>query len=74
MSKPNDHNGFTPPGGRVLGNERRITALAELVATAALVLSIAVAVTAVSVGIARAHGTMATTATAVSMVSHCCSR
>ena len=56
MSKHTDHSGFTPPSGRTLGNERRIAALAELVATAALALSTVVAVTVVSVGIARAHG------------------
>ncbi len=56
MATSPDHTGFTPPSGRALGNERRITALAELVATAALALSTAVAVTVVSVGIARAHG------------------
>jgi hypothetical protein len=60
MSKTPDHSGFTPPGGRALGNERRIAALAELVATAALALCTVVAATVVSVGIARAHGTMAT--------------
>jgi hypothetical protein len=62
MFKPDDHTGFTPPGHRALGNERRIAALAELVATAALALSTVVAVTAVSVGIARAHGAAATVA------------
>jgi hypothetical protein len=61
MSKPVDHSGFTPPGGRALGNERRIAALAELVATAALALCTVVAATVVSVGIARAHGIAATT-------------
>ena len=61
MAKPTDHSGFTPPSGRALGNERRIAALAELVATAALALSTVVAVTVVSVGIARAHGIAAVT-------------
>jgi hypothetical protein len=54
MPKTIDHTGFTAPAGRALGDERRIAALAELVATAALALSTVVAVTAVSVGIARA--------------------
>jgi hypothetical protein len=50
-----DHTGFTPPpSARARGH--RSTALAQLVTSAALVLSIAVAATAVSVGIARADG------------------
>ena len=54
MSKTIDHTGFTAPADRTLGNERRTVALAELVTTAALALSTIVAVTAVTVGIARA--------------------
>jgi hypothetical protein len=52
----NDINssGFTAPAGHTLGNERRGVALAELVAIVGLALSTIVAVTVVSVGIARA--------------------
>src|ERR1700693_1337206 len=50
-----DRLGFAPPCcARARGH--RSTALAQLVTSAALVLSIAVAATAVSVGIARADG------------------
>ena len=49
-----DHNGFTPPRSTRAGH--RSTALAQLLTSAALVLSIAIAATAVSVGIARADG------------------
>jgi hypothetical protein len=56
-----DHTGFTPPpSARARGH--RSTALAQLVTSAALVLSIAVAATAVSVGIARADGLTAVAA------------
>jgi hypothetical protein len=61
LSKRINPRGFTPPSGRALGNERRIAALAELVATIGLALSTLVAVTVVSVGIARAHGIAAVT-------------
>jgi uncharacterized membrane protein len=50
-----DHTGFTPPAG-ARAHGHRSTAVAQLIASAALVLSIAVAVTAMSVGIARADG------------------
>jgi hypothetical protein len=46
--------GFTPPAGRVLGSERRTAVFAELVATVGLTLSVLVAATAVSIGMARA--------------------
>jgi hypothetical protein len=50
-----DHTGFTPPPcARAHGH--RSSALAQLLTSAALVLSIAIAATAVSVGIARADG------------------
>jgi uncharacterized membrane protein YphA (DoxX/SURF4 family) len=47
-------SGFRPPRQRALGNERRSVAIAELLATAALVLCTLMAATVVSVGIARA--------------------
>lgn len=50
-----DRTGFTPPSS-TRAHGHRSTALAQLVTSAALVLSIAVAATAVSVGIARADG------------------
>ena len=46
--------GFTPPAGRALGGERRTTIFAELVATIGLALSVLVAATVVSIGVARA--------------------
>ena len=46
--------GFTAPAERTLCNERRTVALAQLAATAGLAVCTLVAVTAVSVGIARA--------------------
>ena len=49
-----ESSGFTPPSGRALGGERRTIAVAELVAIIGLALSTIVAVTVVSVGIARA--------------------
>ena len=53
-----DRTGFAPhQGARRQG--RRSTALAQLVTSAALALSLAVAVTAVSMGIARADGVVA---------------
>lgn len=48
-----NHVGFTDPGRR--HQRRRSAALAELVATVALVISIAVAATAVSIGFATAR-------------------
>ena len=54
MPTPIESTGFTPPSGRALGNERRTVAFAELVAIVGLALSTIVAVTVVSVGIARA--------------------
>jgi hypothetical protein len=50
-----ESSGFAAPSARALGNERRTVALAELVAIVGLALSTIVAVTAVSVGIARAN-------------------
>jgi hypothetical protein len=47
-------SGFRPPPQRALGNERCSVAIAELLATIALVLGTLLAATAVSVGIARA--------------------
>lgn len=46
--------GFTPPAGRALGSERRTVLFAQLVATIALALSVVVAATVVSIGVARA--------------------
>jgi hypothetical protein len=46
--------GFTPPIPRARARKRRHRAVVELVTAAALVVSLAVAVTAVSFGIARA--------------------
>ncbi len=46
--------GFIAPAGHTLGGERRRVALAALIASAALAVSTIVAVTVVSVGIARA--------------------
>ena len=46
--------GFTSPPARALGGERLYALFAELVATIGLVLSILVAVTALSIGVARA--------------------
>jgi len=53
-SQPVENSGFGPPSGRTLGRERRTVMLAELVATIGLALSTIVAVTVLSVGIARA--------------------
>jgi hypothetical protein len=50
-----DHAGFAPPR-RVRTGRRRSTAVAQLITSIALVASIAVAATAVSMGIARADG------------------
>ena len=46
--------GFAPPANRRLGTEHRTVAIAEIVASAALVLCTLIAVTVISVGIARA--------------------
>jgi hypothetical protein len=46
--------GFSAPADRSLGSERGTMALAELAATAGLIVSIVVAATVVSVGMARA--------------------
>ena len=54
MRKHINAAGFTPPANRALGNEHRIAAFAELVASLALAISTLVAATVVSVGIARA--------------------
>jgi Na+/pantothenate symporter len=54
MRKHLDNTGFTPPADRALGRERRTVAFAELVASVVLAICTIVAVTAVSVGIARA--------------------
>lgn len=55
MRTPIEHSGFTPSSGRVLGEERRTVALAELLAIVGLALSTIIAATVVSVGIARAN-------------------
>lgn len=55
MPRMIDGAGFTPPTGRALGRERRIVIVAELIATLALALCTLVAVTVVSVGMARAN-------------------
>jgi Na+/pantothenate symporter len=54
MRKHLDNTGFTPPSDRALGRERRTVAFAELVASVVLAICTIVAVTVVSVGIARA--------------------
>ena len=54
MRQPVELTGFTPPARRPLGSERRLVALAELLATLGLALGTVIAVTVVSVGIARA--------------------
>ena len=54
MRKPIQIAGFTSPAGRALGNERRAAILAELVATIGLAVSILVAATVMSIGVARA--------------------
>jgi hypothetical protein len=55
MHEPIEHSGFTPPAGHPLGHERRVVALAELVASVALAVATIVVVTVVSAGIARAN-------------------
>ena len=60
MSSPGfNHIGFTDPRQR--RERRRAVALAQLIATVALILSIAVAATVVSIGIARAGASIAPT-------------
>ena len=54
MHKHNQSAGFTPPAGRALGGERQAAVLAELVATIGLSLSVLVAATVISIGVARA--------------------
>ncbi|MEP7032155.1 MAG: hypothetical protein ABI830_14565 [Pseudolabrys sp.] len=49
-----ESTGFIAPAGRALGDERRSVAVASLIATAALAISIIIAATVVSVGMARA--------------------
>ena len=50
-----DRVGFSHPIQRERVRKRRSRAFAELITTAALLVSLAIAVTAVSIGIARAH-------------------
>jgi hypothetical protein len=54
MRKHIKSTGFMAPANRTLGSENRSVALAELVASLALVLSTLIAATAVSIGIAHA--------------------
>lgn len=54
MRKHLESTGFTPPSDRALGRERRTVACAELIASIGLALGTLIAVTVVSVGIARA--------------------
>ena len=54
MRKHTQFAGFTSPAGHTLGGERRTAVFAELVATIGLALSILVAATVVSIGVARA--------------------
>jgi len=54
MRRHSQPTGFMPPAKRVLGRQRRNVVIAELVTTIALALCTLVAVTVVSVGIARA--------------------
>ena len=54
MHKHSQSAGFTPPAGRALGSERQAAVLAELVATIGLSLSVLVAATVISIGVARA--------------------
>jgi len=59
---PIDAIGFTDPTQREQGAKRRDPAVAGLITTAALVVSLAIALTAVSFGIARADVVGAITA------------
>jgi hypothetical protein len=54
MRQPIERTGFIPPAGRKLGRQRRIAAVAELVAGAALALGTIIAATVVTAGIAHA--------------------
>ena len=54
MRKHIQSAGFASPAGRALGSDRRTAAFAELVATVGLALSVLLAATAVSIGVARA--------------------
>jgi len=54
MRKNIQSAGFMSPAGRPLGSQRRIAVFAELVATIGLALSILVAATVLSIGVARA--------------------
>ena len=54
MRKPIQMTGFLPPAGRKLGRQRRVAAIAELIAGMALALGTIVAATVVTAGIARA--------------------
>ncbi|HXD44972.1 MAG TPA: hypothetical protein VN655_07535 [Pseudolabrys sp.] len=54
MRQPSERTGFVPPAGRKLGRQRRIAAVAELVAGIGLALGTIVAATVVTAGIARA--------------------
>lgn len=56
MPKHIERTGFAPPPGHALGRERRTVAVAELVASVGLALSTLIAVTAVTMGVARASG------------------
>lgn len=55
MSKHIEKPGFSPPTDRVLGRERHTATLAAFVTTIVLTICTLIAVTAVSVGIARAN-------------------
>ena len=52
--KPMRSAGFMAPADRTLGSEHRTVAVAQLIASLALILSTAVAATVVSIGIAHA--------------------
>ena len=54
MRKYSQSAGFAPPAERGLGSERQTAVLAELVATIGLSLSVLVAATVISIGVARA--------------------
>ena len=54
MRQPIEMTGFVPPAGRKLGRQRRVAAIAELIAGMALALGTIVAATVVTAGIARA--------------------
>src|SRR5690348_13137942 len=54
MRKPIESTGFIPPAGRKLGRQRRVAAVAELVAGIGLALGTIIAATVVTAGIARA--------------------